>query len=421
MEPRRAEGWTESPGSARLRVGQVHADDGRGFGEPVAFVNRDAETLLDRARQFRGQLLRAGNEEAQAAQLRRLRFPQVGAQKSGRGEHDGGAVALDERGDFSRLQRAGISDDPHPFDERIPKRDRAAEAVEKWQASDHESVLGRVEEHGKLRDVAEDIAMAERDAFGRAGASAREKQYRFVLAAEPRQVEQARQQKHRRDQANQPPAEDRRFHRRQKLIEMDHILRPRKILQLLRHRPRGDDRLEMRLALRRFDRFAGAGEVDVDRNLAGEHDGDVGQHPAFAGRQHDPDPALRAMPAQMPRERDRRAEQFSARQRGVIEPIDDRGRENFPLQAAQAGVGEMLAQDRALAVADFAELEQFLPHRCDVGVLRHQRPAERDRDGKGKAARPFRKKAPALKREDRAPELVQPNRHERRLRLARDQ
>ena len=88
------------------------------------------------------------------------------------------------------LQRIRIGDDPHAFDERIPKRDGAAEAVEKRQrGEDGSRPSWRSSMALKLRDVAEDVAMAQDDALRIAGAAAGEEEHGFArvpLRAESR-------------------------------------------------------------------------------------------------------------------------------------------------------------------------------------------------------------------------------------------
>ena len=100
------------------------------------------------------------------------------------------AMALDQLRAFRRLERIRISDDPHPVDERKPKRDRAAKAVEKWQRSEDQILPRRVEHDAKLRDVANEIAVTQDDAFGIARAAAGEKQNRFGVVPFPRNSEQ---------------------------------------------------------------------------------------------------------------------------------------------------------------------------------------------------------------------------------------
>ena len=113
-EPGRFEGWTGSPARGRFRVGQVRAHDRRGLGQAVAFVDGLAEALLERLRQAARQFLRARDREADAFQLRPLRFAQVAAQKSWRREHDGDALALDEFGALRGFERVRVGGDPAP-------------------------------------------------------------------------------------------------------------------------------------------------------------------------------------------------------------------------------------------------------------------------------------------------------------------
>ena len=80
----------------------------------------------------------------------------------------------------------------------------------------------------------------------------------------------------------------------------------------------------------------------------------------------------------------------------------------------------MPAQDRAPAVAAFAQLEQFLPHRRDIGFVRRERLSKFHRRRIGNSPRPFREKTLALEGKDGTPELIEPDRHDRSIRLPRD-
>src|SRR5947207_390569 len=80
----------------------------------------------------------------------------------------------------------------------------------------------------------------------------------------------------------------------------------------------------------------------------------------------------------------------------------------------------MAAKCRALAVTKLAELQQLFPHGRDVCVICTKRVAERDHNPVRNRFGQLREKAAALEREDRAPELIEPYRDDRRFRLARD-
>ena len=166
--------------------------------------------------------------------------------------------------------------------------------------------------------------MRERNAFRRACTPTGEEKDRLLAIPYFGKVKQTRQQRRRRAQTEQPPADDRRFHRGQELIEVDHFRRPGKIFQSLRDRPRGDDGLQTSLPLRRDNRFAPAGEVQVHRDFPGEHDGHVRDHPAFSRWQDDTDASLRALDFQMSRQRRSHSQEFAAREGRVVHAIDDR-------------------------------------------------------------------------------------------------
>src|SRR4051812_33859801 len=105
----------------------------------------------------------------------------------------------------------------------------------------------------------------------------------------------------------------------------------------------------------------------------------------------------------------------------MVEAVDDRHVELMFLETAQARLAEVAAQKGAMMVAEFAELENPRPHGCDIRFLRRERRAERHRDRIGKLPRPLEKILPALERENRAPELVQPHGNDRCFRLPCDE
>ena len=172
----------------RLQLRQVHTHHRRSLGQPVALVDMLSKSRLDRCGQFQRELFRSRDEVAQAAQLPRLRLSQISAQERGSGEHHRDAVLFHQLGDFFRLERIRVGQRLHAFDERIPERHGATEAVKKWKRREHHIVLFRIEHDGELRDVAEDVAMAERHAFRFARASAGEKQDRFRAVAHVRAI-----------------------------------------------------------------------------------------------------------------------------------------------------------------------------------------------------------------------------------------
>ena len=113
-------------------------------------------------------------------------------------------MAFDQLRAFRGLERVRISDDAHPIDERKPERDRATEAVEKWERSENQILARRVEHGAKLRDVANQIAMTQNDAFGIARAAAGEEQDGLGVIPFPRNFEQSNKPARRQEDA--PPS-----------------------------------------------------------------------------------------------------------------------------------------------------------------------------------------------------------------------
>ena len=147
--------------------------------------------------------------------------------------------------------------------------------------------------------------------------------------------------------------------------------------------------------------------------IAREDDSEVRHHSAFARRQNDADPVVGKLLPERSTQRRGRAQQFTAAERTLVHPVDDRGSERVPGQTANSCGSKMAAQGRSSAVAAFAQLEQLLPHRRNSDVARRKRFAEFDHRRIRKMLRPFREEAPALKRKDRSPKLVEPDRHDR--------
>src|ERR1043166_6405839 len=81
----------------------------------------------------------------------------------------------------------------------------------------------------------------------------------------------------------------------------------------------------------------------------------------------------------------------------------------------------MAVQFRSAAETKFAELEQFFANSRDIGSFSPKWLAERNHDGIWDPARPFFEETPALERKDRTPELIEPDRNNRCIGVARDQ
>ena len=79
------------------------------------------------------QFFRAGNNEAQGAELLRLGFAQVHAQKSGRRKEERQFISFDQCCVLRAFERTWIRDDAHALNERIPECDCGAERVKERQ------------------------------------------------------------------------------------------------------------------------------------------------------------------------------------------------------------------------------------------------------------------------------------------------
>jgi len=72
-------------------------------------------------------------------------------------------------------------------------------------------------------------------------------------------------------------------------------------------------------------RTATSGEIQVDCHFSGERDGQIRDHRTFAGRQNDRNSWIGEFLSKKTAKGGSRAEQFSAAQFAVIDPVDDRG------------------------------------------------------------------------------------------------
>ena len=105
----------------RLRIRQIRADDRRSLGEPVAFVDFLVEALFKMVAGSSGNFSAPVIMRRKLRELMRLGFAQCTFAK--KWESPGGMlvyIALSERHTFP-LQRIGIRDNSHAFDERIPE------------------------------------------------------------------------------------------------------------------------------------------------------------------------------------------------------------------------------------------------------------------------------------------------------------
>src|ERR1043166_10114728 len=74
-----------------------------------------------------------------------------------------------------------------------------------------------------------------------------------------------------------------------------------------------------------------------------------------------------------------------------------------------------------MAVTELTELQQFFADCRDIGGARLQRFAERDAHPIGNLFRPLREETSTLKRKDRTPETIEPDRNDRRFGVVRNQ
>ena len=263
--------------------------------------------------------------------------------------------------------------------------------------------------------------MRERHAFWRTAAAGGEEQEGLAPVADARQAEQSREQPRRRDEHGGAPRDDVVLHRRQDVVEEDGVLGPGKIAEPFHERMRGQAVLDLRLRDAALHRRGARGEVQVHRHFVREQHGEIGDERGLARWQHDGHAMPRALGAHGAAERDGRREQRAARERGVIRAVDHADIELPAPQPAQTGLAEVTAEQRALLVAKLAQLQKPLAHQRDVGLLGHDRLAERDGHGIRKPARPFEEILPSFEAEDRAPEIVRPRRDDRAFHGARDE
>ncbi len=217
------------------------------------------------------------------------------------------------------------------------------------------------------------------------------------------------------------PRDDAAFQRREDVVEVEQIRRPGEIREALLHGVRGEAVAHFADAHGGFHGFAAGGEVEIHRHFVREHDGEIRDDAGFPRRQDDGDPLPGTVGAQMAGERDRRREQRAKGDGAVIHPVDHARRELAPLQPAHGGAREVPAQGRAQLITELAEHQKPLAHGGDIRLPGRDRLVVRDGDRIGKTLRHLEEITSALERKDRAPELIEPDRHDRRRRGARDQ
>ena len=164
--------------------------------------------------------------------------------------------------------------------------------MEEWQDADEHVVVQCREGLCQRVDVGEHVGVREHHALGHAGAAAREddgRQIAFRIAPRPVAMGQDR---HRRE-ARGDEGEELVFARDllAEIFEEDH---PRHLRQagLLEKLPGREDRRDAGLLNGQVERFTADREVEVDRQLAGDAEPDVGQHGADRRRQQRADHRL---------------------------------------------------------------------------------------------------------------------------------
>ena len=123
------------------------------------------------ARRLR-QLLGAAHEDAQRREVVRLAAPQAEPQERRRGQEDGALVRPAQLADLAALPRVGVVDDRGPDLQRHPQRHRVAEAVKERQDAEQPVPGLRVDGLDDRLGVGGDVAVAEHDPLGIAGAAA---------------------------------------------------------------------------------------------------------------------------------------------------------------------------------------------------------------------------------------------------------
>ena len=161
--------------------------------------------------------------------------------------------------------------------------------MKKRQRRENGIVFPRIEQHAKLRDVADDVAVTEHNAFGVAGAAAGEKQTRFGVSAFLRNLQHAQKQ----------PAGQKidiihqkkicRFNRGMSSSSFTTRSGHGKSFNRSMNGGRGNRDPQIGALAAGFDGGAAAGEIEIDRNFPGERHGEICDHRAFARRQNDGD------------------------------------------------------------------------------------------------------------------------------------
>ncbi len=145
-------------------AGTADGDNRRAFGDAVPLGDDGVGRHFLRAGKERlGAFLRAGDDDAQRAELLRLRGVEDVTEERRRGEQERGLAGLDLAHEASSVGGIGVVNDADAADERQDDVGGHAEAVERWEESEDDVAAGEAERGGAGADNTDDVAMRERD------------------------------------------------------------------------------------------------------------------------------------------------------------------------------------------------------------------------------------------------------------------
>ena len=155
-------------GARTIRHRRVHREHGRGLGDAVAFEDADAVALhihLPRAVLHR---LRAGDHEAQGAEVVGMGRARIAGEESIGAEQDGGAGLVNQLRHDPVMQRRRIHEDRNAGQHRHHHPARQAEGMEHGQHVEHLVIGIGIDPRQRLCRIGEDVAVGEHDTLGRA-------------------------------------------------------------------------------------------------------------------------------------------------------------------------------------------------------------------------------------------------------------
>src|SRR5262245_10722172 len=156
---------------------------------------------------------------------------QVHAQKGWRHQEKRQFISFDQLRVLRCFERIGISDNSHAFDERIPERDGRSESMKKRKGREDGVGLSRVQQLSELRDISDDITVADDNALWFSSGSTRKQQDCFSVAAFLWNLQKAQEQTCRNQDRNDPPKNDLTFHARDELFQLQNAFGPRKVFK----------------------------------------------------------------------------------------------------------------------------------------------------------------------------------------------